>query len=84
MKLTGKMRSYRIKQIAGNRFIPQVKLGFFGVWNSIDATNNEIWYSEDYVENYCYVTTLEMAHNVISQYKNYVENKLKYPIIHKV
>lgn len=78
------MRTYRIKQIANDRFIPQVKLGLFGMWNSIDATNNEIWYSEDYVEKYCYVTTLEMAHNVIAQYKNYVENKLKYPIIHKV
>lgn len=78
------MRTYRIKQIANDRFIPQVKLGLFGMWNSIDGTNNEIWYSDEYVERYCYVTSLEMAHRVINQYKSFVENKLKYPIIHKV
>ncbi len=84
MKLTEKMRSYRIKQIANDRFIPQVKLGFFGMWNSIDGTNNEIWYSDEYVERYCYVTSLEIAHRVINQYKSFVKNKLKYPIIHKL
>ena len=78
------MRTYRIKQIAENKFIPQVKLGIFGVWNSIDVSNNEIWYAKEYVERYYYVSTLEMAHNVIAQYKNFVENKIKYPIIHKV
>jgi len=77
------MRFYRIKQIASDRFIPQVKLGLFGSWNGISA-NKEIWYSNDYVERYCYVTSLEMAQNVIIQYKTYIENKLKYPIIHKV
>ena len=78
------MRFYRIKQIACDRFIPQVKLGLFGKWSGIDAKSNAIWYSNDYVERYCYVTSLKMAQNVISQYKTYIENKLKYPIIHKV
>ena len=78
------MRTYRIKQIAENKFIPQVKLGLLGMWNSIDGTSNEIWYSDEYVEKYCYVTSLETAHDVIAQYKSYIGNKTKFPIIHKV
>jgi hypothetical protein len=78
------MRTYRIKQTAENKFIPQVKLGIFGMWNGIDGANNEIWYSDDYNEKYCYVTSLEIAHRVIAQYKTHIENKPKFPIIHKV
>lgn len=78
------MRFYRIKQIAADKFIPQVKVGFIGFWEGIDATHKEIWYSEEYMRAHCSVDTLEKAKEIIEEYKGKINEQEKYPKYHKL
>lgn len=84
---------YRIKQIAENKFIPQVKTWLFGDWYAIDSQNkglnidfyaNHLWFLKEFVYMYCICTTLEEAKQVITDYKANQKTKIKYPKYHKL
>lgn len=83
---------YRIKQIAKDKFIPQVKTWFLGYWVSIDLNGFRIWYADKIGERYCTCSTLEEAKKVIDNYKLYLKNQTEitaakqmfYPKYHKL
>ena len=77
------MRFYRIKQIAEDCYIPQVKKGLLGTWDGIDGLLFESWYSDEYQIRHCSVKTLDEARQRINDYKVKIKNKRKYPKYYK-
>ena len=75
---------YRIKQIAPNKFIPQVKNGIFSSWEAINMDGTATWYSEEYIFRWCCVDTLEKAKDNIIRYKSIQDLKNQYPKYHKL
>jgi len=78
------MRFYRVKQIAPDKFVPQVKIGFIGFWEGIDVEHNAVWYSDEYVNKHCSVPTLELAKERIAEYKTKNSEQNRYPKYHKI
>jgi len=77
------MRFYRIKQIAEDCYIPQVKKGLLGSWDGIDGELFEAWYSIEFQIRWCSVKTLDAARHRINDYKIKTNNKRKYPKYYK-
>ena len=73
------MNFYRVKQTSKNNFIPQVKIGIFGTWDSLDDKCNVIWFSRRSQVEWCSVSTLEKAKDRIQDHKAMVKEKKCYP-----
>lgn len=73
---------FRIKQIADNIFIAQVKEAWYYKWESIDNILNLSWTSR--ANKYHYNETYEEALKVIKDHKKHLETKNKYPKYYKV
>lgn len=73
---------FRIKQIADNIFIAQVKETWYYKWESIDNIINLSWSSK--TNKYHYNETYEEALIVIERHKKYLKEKSKYPKYYKV
>lgn len=73
------MRFYRIKQIAEDCYIPQVKKGILGSWDGIDGELFEAWYSAEYQIRHCSVKTIEAARKRIAEHKKKLRDKKKFP-----
>jgi len=75
---------YRVKQIAKDEFVPQVRFNIFGKWGAIKhyKKSTEPFYVFFYQTEYAIVYTLKEAHEVIKLYKEYKANKEGYPIYH--
>lgn len=78
------MTFYRIKQIAPDKFIPQVKKGIFGFWCAINMDGTDVWYGEGYEFRWCCVDTLEKAKDNIIRFKSIEDLKNQYPKYHKL
>jgi hypothetical protein len=85
------MKKYRIKQIAEDIYIPQVKNSFFGFWYGIDQNKKlylvfKEWLKEEYQNEYCICKSLSQALEVIHHHKIIFKtiDKTKYPIYHKI
>lgn len=78
------MRFYRIKQIAKNKYIPQVKRGLFGSWYAIDIQNEICWYTGEYQVKWCSVESYFDAMTRISLYKEKLIEKKQYPKYYKI
>ena len=65
------MKKYRIKQIAEDIFIPQVKNSFFGHWYGISRNTNHIylWFKEEFQNEHCKCKSLSEALEVINDHK---------------
>ena len=77
------MRFYRIKQIAEDCYIPQVKKGLLGSWDGIGEELLDAWYSYAFQIRHCSVKTLDEARQRINDYKVKIKNKRKYPKYYK-
>lgn len=73
---------YRIKQIADDIFIAQVKEAWYLKWESIDNIINFNWSTS--VKKFHYNETFEAALAVIEIHKKNLETKKQYPKYHKV
>jgi hypothetical protein len=80
------MKKYRIKQIAEDIFIPQVKNSFFGHWYGIDKNIDHLWFREDFQNEYCICKIILEAELVIKDHKISCKkiDKTKFPIYHKI
>jgi hypothetical protein len=79
---------YRIKQIAENKFVPQVKQNPLFKWASIRVFEYvdyepSLRYGTDN-EDKCTVDTYEKALEHINTYNAFLKKKAKYPIIHNL
>ena len=75
------MRQYRIKQINDNTFIPQTKK-WWDMWEGIDRKGNSTWFGSYLQEQYCAVSSLEEAKQIIKEYKVYWNKIKQYPKYH--
>ncbi len=82
------MIKYRIKQIAGDIYIPQVKNSFFGHWYGISKNTNVVylWFREEFQNEHCKCKSISEAELVIKEHKISCKkiDKTKYPIYHKI
>lgn len=79
------MARYRIKQIGESSFIPQVKYSLFTPWRSLSYNEGfYTWFGDDYAYKYCILLTYEEALSTIQYYKQYLNNKKKYPKYYKI
>jgi hypothetical protein len=79
---------YRIKQIAENKFVPQVKQNILFKWASIKVFQYLFYepslrYGVD-EEGGCAVDTYEMALENINTYSAFIKKKAFSPIIHNL
>ena len=78
------MTFYRIKQIAPDKFIPQVKIGIFNFWHGINMDGTDVWNSDEYMNKWCCVDTLQKAKDANIRFKSIQELKKEYPKYHKL
>lgn len=78
------MKFYRIKQIAKDSYIPQVKRGLLGSWYAIDLNNDLCWYTDEYQVKWCSVETYTEAITRIALYKQRLIEKKQYPRYYKI
>lgn len=73
---------YRVKQIADDKFLPQVKKNFFSRWRTIDVDDYYLWNLEVFAEKYSCCKTLESALNVIQGFKEHIKPKKRKKLIY--
>jgi hypothetical protein len=77
------MAKYRILQEGESHFFPQEKLSMFHCWQYIDNRFPKYtWEKRSCDQALC--STLERAQEMVAARKQFLKEKFKYPIIHKV
>jgi hypothetical protein len=75
---------FRVKQIDENKYIPQIKIGFFNNWLGIDNIWKETWIDELLQTKYCAKPSLDDALLEIDIWKTRIHKKNKFPVYHNV
>lgn len=66
---------YRVKQIANDKFLPQVKKNFFSRWRTIDGNDHHLCNFEVFAKKHAYTKTLQAALCVIQGFKQHMKIK---------